>query len=273
MSGRAGTFPMMAARDDPFPVPAAAADDRGAPAAGHADPTSRSPLQVHWAPVQNQETSLQHARIPKQSRSRESFDRVLDAATHILSEQGFSGLTLTQVSKQSRVSIGSIYCRVDSKEDLVRAVQARALEEMDREFAMLVNRVRRKSLPLRALVPTIIRELALYLRRHAPLLRAFMQQANHDPVIEAVGKKSFQQTALDFKLILLDRRAEFLHPDPEHAAAMCFTVVYGSLARYLGLGAPTEDDEDWNRLIADLGLMALGFLILDLKQATQSGRR
>src|ERR1700674_3572420 len=105
---------------------------------------------------------LEHTRVAKQNRSKQSFDRVIDAATQILAERGFTGLTLTQVSRQSRVSIGSIYCRVDSKEDLVRAVQARALKEMDHEFAMLVNRVRRKSLPLRALVPTMVRELALY---------------------------------------------------------------------------------------------------------------
>jgi AcrR family transcriptional regulator len=215
---------------------------------------------------------LEHARAPKQTRSRQSFDRVLDAATRILAENGFSGLTLTQVSRQSRVSIGSIYCRVDSKEDLVRAVQERAMKEMDHEFAMLVNRVRRKSLPLRSLVPTMVRELALYLRRHAPLLRAFMQQATNDAVIEAVGKKSFQQNALDFKLILLDRRTEFRHGDPEHAAAMCFTVVYGCLARFLGLGAAGVEEGDWNRLIEDLGLMALAFLVVDLKQATLSAR-
>jgi len=238
-----------------------------------AEPLIWAPVRVHWRSVEeSKEMSSEHARTPKQTRSRQSFDRVLDAATNILAERGFSGLTLTQVSKQSRVSIGSIYCRVDSKEDLVRAVQARALEEMDHEFAMLVNRVRRKSLPLRALVPTMTRELALYLRRHAPLLRAFMQQAADDPVLEAVGKKSFQQNALDFKLILLDRRAEIHHPDPEHAAAMCFTVVYGCLSRFLGLGAPGEKEGDWNQLIEDLGLMALAFLVVDLKQATQTGK-
>jgi hypothetical protein len=53
---------------------------------------------------------------------------------------------------------------------------------------------------------------------------------------------------------------------------MCFTVVYGCLARYLGLGAPGEDEGEWNRLIEDLGLMALAFLVVDLKQAMLSGK-
>jgi AcrR family transcriptional regulator len=214
-----------------------------------------------------------YARAPKQTRSRQSFDRMLDAAIEIINEGGLAALTLAEVSRRSRVSIGSIYCRVDSKDALIREVQARALTEMDHEFAMLVNRVRRKGLGLRELVPTIVRELALYLRRHARLLGAFMQQAAVDPVIESVGRKSWQQNALDFKLILLERHAEFRHPDPEHAASTCFMVVYGCLARYLGLGSQGEGDGGgWNELIEDLGLMALGFLLMDPKQMTQSGK-
>ncbi|MCC7462761.1 MAG: TetR/AcrR family transcriptional regulator [Gammaproteobacteria bacterium] len=217
---------------------------------------------------------LSYSRAPKQTRSRQSFDRVLDTAIEIINEGGLAALTLAEVSRRSRASIGSIYCRVDSKDALIREVQARALTEMDHEFAVLVNRVRRKGLPLRELVPAIVRELALHLKRHARALNAFMQQAGVDPVIESMGRKSWQQNALDFKLILLERHAEFRHPNPEHAAATCFTVVYGCLARYLGLGVGGHADIDstWSELIEDLGLMALGFLLTDPSQIRQGGK-
>lgn len=213
------------------------------------------------------------ARKPKQTRSQQSYDRMLDAATQILEAGGLQALTLSEVSRRSKVSIGSIYCRVDGKDDLLRAVQARALGQMDREFALLLTRARRRGLPLRELVPTMVRELSNFLRRHAKLLSAFMQQAATDPVIQATGAKSWQQTALDFKLILLERRDEFGHPDPDHAAEMCFIVVYGCLARFLGFNSIDGDAQgapsNWNELIDDLGLMMLGFLALDLKSATR----
>jgi AcrR family transcriptional regulator len=212
------------------------------------------------------------ARKPKQTRSRQSYDRMLDAATHILEEGGLPALTLSEVSRRSKVSIGSIYCRVDGKDDLLRAVQERALGQMDREFALLLMRVRRRVLPLRELVPTVVRELANFLRRHARLLSAFMQQAAHDPVIQSAGAKSWQQTALDFELIILERRDEFGHPDPDHAAHMCFLIVYGCLARFLGFNSLDARAQglpaNWDELIDDLGLMMLGFLALDLKSAT-----
>ena len=217
------------------------------------------------------------ARKPKQNRSQQSFDRMLDAATQILEEGGMSALTLSEVSRRSKVSIGSIYCRVDGKEDLLRAVQARALAQMDREFALLLTRVRRRALPLRELVPTMVKELANFLRRHSQLLSAFMQQASTDPVIQATGAKSWQQTSLDFKLIILERLDEFGHPDPEHATEMCFLIIYGFLARFLGFNAIDSKAQglptNWNLLIDDLGLMMLGFLALDLKSATRTPGR
>jgi AcrR family transcriptional regulator len=216
-----------------------------------------------------------HARAPKQRRSRQSFDRMIDAAIEILDQGGLSALTLAEVSRRSRVSIGSIYCRVDSKEDLIREVQVRVLTEMDHEFAALVNRVRRKALPLRELVPTMVRELALYLHRHSTLLTAFMQRGAVDSTVEKVGLKSFVQTALDFKLILLERHSEFRHPNPEHAAATCFTVVYGTLARFLGLGVNfnpgSTREADWRLLIEDLGVMALAYLVVDVKELQRGG--
>lgn len=202
---------------------------------------------------------------------------MIEAAIEILQEDGLHALTLAEVSRRSRVSIGSIYCRVKGKEDLIRAVQSVALGEMEKEFAALVNRVRRRALPLRELVPAMVRELALYLRRHATLLTAFMQTGAQDPLVEAAGRKAFQQNALDFRLILLEHHAEFRHPEPEHAAATCFMVVYGALARYLGLGAAGAADGaregDWNLLVEDLGLMALAFLVVDLNQMSHGNRK
>jgi AcrR family transcriptional regulator len=214
-----------------------------------------------------------HARAPKQSRSRESFDRVIKAAIDVLMEGDLEDLTLAEVSRRSRVSIGSIYGRVESKEDLIRVVQAQCLVAMEQELSAAINRIRRKGLSLRELVPAAIREFALFLRRHMPLLKSFMERARQDETVGLAGRKAYLQSALDFKLLLLERRSEFHHPDPDHAAETCFVVVYGVLARYLGLGGMNHTgagEGDWNRLIEDLGLMTLAFLVVDLKQATRA---
>jgi len=219
-----------------------------------------------------------HARTPKQQRSRESFDRVIVAATELLRDGGLAALTLAAVSRRSKVSIGSIYCRVDGKDALVREVQLVVLAEMEHEFALLVNRVRRKHLPLISLVPTLIAEFASYLQKHATLLSAFMQQGDRDRVVEEVGRRSFQETLLDFKLLLLERASEFAHPDPEEAATMCFNVTYATLGRFLGLnsGVPGHGgtgEGDWSRLVENLGVMCRAYIMTSTTEASKASAR
>jgi AcrR family transcriptional regulator len=213
-------------------------------------------------------TADTHARIPKQIRSRESYERMLAAADQILSKDGVAALTLAEVSRRSGVSIGSIYCRVDSKEDLLRALHARVLDRMDLEFSAAMNRLRRKRLKLGELISSLVRELANFHRRHAPALAAFIELANTDELIEKIGKRHYAQIALDFRLLLLERKDEFVHADPERAAETSFTIIYGTLARFLGLGGARDamGEGDWKILLEDLTLMTKAFLMTDLSR-------
>jgi AcrR family transcriptional regulator len=208
------------------------------------------------------------AREPKQDRSRASFERVLDAATALLAEKGYAEFTLQELSRRSKVSIGSIYGRVDGKDDLIRLVQVRELDRLDVDQASFINRLRRQELPLRELVLETVTQFGKFLRKHAAILRAFMELGASDPVAGEVGKKHFNQALHDFRLLLLERRSEIRHADPEHAVEACFHVLYASLGRYLGLGTMGEVSEegDWDQLLEDLSLMTLFFLLGDPRQ-------
>jgi len=202
------------------------------------------------------------SRKPKQARSRQSLQKMIATATEMLAQNGFSEFTLQELSKQSNVSIGSIYHRFENKQELVRRVQVEVLETIEQEHALLINRLRRQNLPLRELVPAVVSMYSDFLRRHAPILRVFMDIAPTDPVVAEIGKKSHGHAITDVKLLLLERRDEIRHPDPEHAVEACFGIIYASLGRYLGLGTASDvmGEGDWNTLLDDLSLMALLFL-------------
>ena len=55
-------------------------------------------------------------RPPKQKRSQESLERVLQAGAEVLLDVGYEGFTLQEVSKRSGVSIGSIYACLGEKD-------------------------------------------------------------------------------------------------------------------------------------------------------------
>jgi AcrR family transcriptional regulator len=201
-------------------------------------------------------------RKPQQDRSRSSMERLLATAMQMLVQSGASDFTLQDLSRRTKVSIGSIYLRFDNKQELMRELQLRFLEQVEREHALIIVRLRRKGLALRQLVPIAVRAYSEFLREHAGLLRVFMDLAPNDAVIAANGKKYYRQSSADFASMLLDHRADIRHPDPVHAVDACFSMMYAWVGRYLGLGT-TQDvvgEGDWDQLLDDVSLMSVLWL-------------
>ena len=59
---------------------------------------------------------------PRQARSRETVDAILDATAQVLIRQGFDALTTNAVAAKAGVSIGSLYQYFPNKEALVSAL-------------------------------------------------------------------------------------------------------------------------------------------------------
>src|SRR5207237_189464 len=114
--------------------------------------------------------SSPHVRPPQQQRSRESFERVLEAAVDLLETEGYAGFTLAEVSRRARVSIGSIYARVSSKDDLFYAIHERVMAQIGVENEVFSDLTRWQGLPTRRLVMEAVRELAEPFRAHAEIL-------------------------------------------------------------------------------------------------------
>lgn len=201
--------------------------------------------------------------VPKQNRSRASFERVLEGAVELLKERGYDGFTLQEVSQRSRTSIGSIYCRVKSKDELFHAVHQYVLDQLDTEMDSILAPAKWEGVEPHKLIYFLVRELAEYLRRHTPILRAFISREQADAIVMKRGKKAHFKVAEKFESLLCQHAAEFSHPDPKHAAAFCFNLTYASIAKHLDLDTitPALDGAKWNQLIDDLGRTVALFLL------------
>ena len=72
-----------------------------------------------------------HMRAPKQARSQDSTDRMLDAAVTILNNVGLAGLTVAAVSRESGASNGALYHRFGDRRGLLIAAQDRFLTQLE----------------------------------------------------------------------------------------------------------------------------------------------
>lgn len=202
-------------------------------------------------------------RRPQQDRSRASFDRVLDAAIDLIKEYGYDNVTLTDVSRRAKTSIGSIYCRVDSKEDLMGAVQARVFEGMTEDSNTVLNPEKWEHVELRRMIRFLIQETAELLRRHAPVLRAFTVSQPYDRVVTTAGREWHLHLADLFEKILMKREAEIKHPKPRYAVSFCFDVSYAALSKYLGIGIIPDfvSLDNWAELTDELGTIFSLYLL------------
>jgi AcrR family transcriptional regulator len=179
-------------------------------------------------------TSQPLVREPQQERSRQSFERALDAAVALLVERGSPSFTLVEVAQASGVSTGSMYGRIASKDDLIRAAHDREMERISAETVEVFAAAPLDASDARR-VRFAIGALAGLLERNAPVLSPFMLLANHDDVIASRGKTAFVEMTTRFERAMLGT------PQPtarkRRAVRWSCTVVYSVLARQLALGS------------------------------------
>jgi AcrR family transcriptional regulator len=204
-----------------------------------------------------------HARVPKQGRSRESFERIIAATLDLLRERSYDQITLAEICERSGVSTGALYGRVDGKDELLRVVQVRFLESLAEQFTAEADRIAARAHGLAEVVPAVVAGLGNLLKENASVLRSFMLRGSTDPVIGAAGKKSAMENHGKFARLIQACRDEIRHPHPDRAVDTGMLLIYATQARFLGLDSIGRLDEagSWAQLLDDLSDMMLAFLL------------
>lgn len=190
-------------------------------------------------------------RPPLQRRSQESLERVLQAGFEVLKEQGFEGFTLQEVSRRAGVSIGSIYARVPSREALIIAIYERAMGWTDASDEELSRAAHRDDLGPRERLETIVIDAGTTMLAQSDTLRVFMRQAPLNPDIWERGAEKSQNSARHFARLVLERREDISHPDPELAVDVAWRMLYCTVARRITHGSKFES----SRAISDKKLI------------------
>lgn len=123
---------------------------------------------------------LQPRKSPKQDRSRQLVDAIVEATARVLVKDGFEALQVTDVAELAGVSVGSLYQYYPHKEALVVAVLER---EAEREAAFLAERLAALTPPtLAGLLSAVIEGTMAFRADHRPLFNVLLA------VIPVVGR-------------------------------------------------------------------------------------
>jgi AcrR family transcriptional regulator len=162
-----------------------------------------------------------------QARSRESLARLLKATIAVLDEYGIEGATIPRIAARADVSPGTVYRRFPDKDALMREVCLRALEENYQQSHKLFSAERWRDKSLAEIAHLVIALTLKGHRTHRGLVRAilFFTLQHPDP---AFVRKSAELRGKVFREVadlLLTRRAEIHHPDPESAVKFAMLMV------------------------------------------------
>lgn len=187
-----------------------------------------------------------HVREPRQARSIETYNRLLDAAEEILLTTSFDDMTVAEVAAKAHVTIGAIYARFRDKDALLRRLEQR----MNEEFLTLnqENTGDLEHVTFDGMVLSHHRRLISVYRRRRGIARALVLRAHRDPAlrrrIERLNLRNLPRFARAIR-----KHAAIEHPHPDRAIQFALIAVR-SICREVILfreswpGAkPVSDDE------------------------------
>jgi AcrR family transcriptional regulator len=178
---------------------------------------------------------------PKQLRSRQTLDRLLDAAEAVIREEGISEMTVVKVVKRAQSSVGAFYRRFPDRDAILFAIQernhTRAREIYDAQLAELEQ----GKVSLEETLSQLFALRAQQVLKDAPLLHAFVVQEAVLPLFQQEGRKFYAYCRSTMTQVLLSHRDEISHPEPELAAEMVCRTWLGLMEQVVLYGASPFD--------------------------------
>lgn len=207
-------------------------------------------------------SGLAWVRPPKQARSQQTLEKILDAAQALAAEKGFEDAPVAEIVRRAGSSVGAFYARFRDKDALLHALYDRYLEQAMATTDAALDPDRWEGATIPEVLSAVVRFLVEIFREQGGLIRAFVVRNHTDPEFAAREARLSHYVSERLGRLLLARAHEIRHPDPRRAAAFGLTQVFSTLESAMLFGElrsgdlALSDDE----LAAELTLAYLAYL-------------
>jgi AcrR family transcriptional regulator len=195
-------------------------------------------------------------RPPRQERSRDTVEDILQAAAEVFGKLGYAGATTNKIAERAGVSIGSLYQYFDSKDDILRVLLERHQSDARAAIEAAHTRLIDPDIPLESGLRDLLdRLLALHTKDPAlshVLAHAFPHSERHRQDEEQEDIRYIESVQS-----ILEQRTEVIVADTRVAANVVVQTV-GLLMRWLGHEAPRNLNAD--AFVDELLKMLLSYL-------------
>ena len=210
-----------------------------------------------------EEAPVRGVRLPRQPRSRASFERMILAARDLIAESGLEGATVQGILQRSGVGSGTFYARFDGRDALLTYLAMRFWSDAEDGWADVLSPPRWAAAGSRDIVAQFTRMAVVWMHAHGALLRAFLVHAMTHAEYDLLDQTAeLDNTIADHLIRLLLRRTEeFTHDDPEEAVRLVTLQVFATLrSRFIFSWGDRPDGIEDQHLAGELASVFLRYL-------------
>jgi AcrR family transcriptional regulator len=185
---------------------------------------------------------MQWVNAPQQARSHKTLERLLDAAEQIIHERGLDALTVPEVVRVARSSVGSFYARFPDKKALLETLHERACAQTVATADLALAPARWEGASAEAIIRAAVVFAVHVFGSRRTIQNAFAEAFAGDPGFTARRAKNAVALGERLNRLLLARRESIGHPHPEKAIPMCLRVVTATLEQRNALEGSGADE-------------------------------
>jgi AcrR family transcriptional regulator len=189
--------------------------------------------QARWAARSG---ALHSVAAPKQRRSERTLRRLLDAGEALIEEKGLADVSVPDIVRRAGSSVGGFYARFRDKNELLRALEERFFGELLARVDALCRPERWQGVALPEIVRACVALLVSTFRERQPLIRAFLFRGLQDPDFMGDALRFRRRVSERIAELLLGRRAEIAHRDPELAIELGVQLAFGLMHQFVVFG-------------------------------------
>lgn len=199
-------------------------------------------------------------RPPQQARSRQTLERILDAAEAIISEKGVDNVSISEVTDRAQSSIGALYARFTDREGLLRSVFERFFERLVATGAEVFDPEGWRGTRFPELVrSTLLLTLRIF-NEHLGLIKGYAIYSVKNPELSGLNERLGHVVADHAYRLMVHRQERLAHPQPERAVHFAVTMIFSSLEGRAVHGSELVKDLPEETVADELTRMCLAYL-------------
>ena len=167
--------------------------------------------------------------MPKQARSQERYNKILEMASDLFLQKGFDGTTTNEIAEEAEISIGSLYQYFDNKVAIVEALTEGYVEAL-RELTSDILATDAADLPIDVAVDRFLDPIIQFHLEHPEFHKLWLGAEVSKELRTAMG--AIDKEMLSRVDVLLKERAPGI---PRARARMIVTVFEHTVKSLVGL--------------------------------------